>query len=237
MIGNIWKKTLKEQKKQIRFAALKDPNVFKAILDAAKLLRDSAYDFDADPDGHRIFREALEKFAVQYPLTIKNPKTKSGSALKQIVDEIISHFTQLTEKNGINYLLWNGSEPRKEKAAQRLFFAVADVYCKANNIDISPETDSGGGTVDFKFSSGYKGRVLVEIKLSTGQVEHGYRTQLRVYEDAAKTFVSVFLIINVGGLGNKLKNIMARKNRSPGRTPDIVVVDAKVKPSASKRRG
>jgi hypothetical protein len=239
MIGNIWKKTLKEQKKQIRVAALKDGKAFKTILDAAKLLRDSAYDFSADPDGHRIFREALETFATQYPLKLTKPKTKDGPSLRKIVNEIIDHFTQLVEKNEINYLLWYGNEPRKEKAAQRLFFAVADVYCKANNIDISPETDSGGGPVDFKFSSGYKGRVLVEIKLSTGQVEHGYNTQLGVYDDAAKSFESIFLIIDVGRIGNKLKKIVASKNKRATqnqRTPDIVVVDAKRKPSASKRR-
>ena len=187
LIGDIWKHTLKKQKDEIRQAALANKDAFKTVLDAAYLLKNTPYDFDADLDGHRIFRETLEQFAAQYPLKLVNPRLKNANELRKIVDEIVDHFKQLVENNGINYLLWNGKEPRKEKAAQRLFFAVADVYCKANNIDISPEADSGGGPVDFKFSTGYKGRILVEIKLSTGKVVHGYSTQLGVYEDAAKT--------------------------------------------------
>lgn len=209
------------------------------MLDAAYLLKDTSYDFDIDPDGHQLFRETLVQFAVHYPLKLKNPKTKNSAELRKIVDEIVEHFKQLVENNGINYLLWNGNEPRKEKAAQRLVFAVADVYCKANNIDISPESDSGGGPVDFKFSSGYDGRLLVEIKLSTGKVVHGYSIQLGVYEDAARTFESILLIIDVGGLVPKLKTILKQKNKKAGekkRTPEIMVVDAKIKPSASKRK-
>ena len=239
LLGNIWKHTLRKQKDEIRQAALANKDAFKTILDAAYLLKDTSYDFDIDPDGHRIFREALTQFAVHYPLKLVNPKTKNSAEIRKIAGEIIEHFKQLIEKNGINYLLWNGNEPRKEKAAQRLFFAVADVYCKANNIDISPEADSGGGPVDFKFSSGYAGRLLVEIKLSTGKVVHGYNTQLGVYEDAARTFESIFLIIDVGGLVPKLKTILKHKNKKASekkRTPEIVVVDAKIKLSASKRK-
>jgi hypothetical protein len=238
LIGDIWKHTLKKQKDEIRQAALSSKDAFRTVLDAAYLLKDSSYDFDADPDGHRIFRETLLQFAVDHPLKLTNPETKNATELRKIVDQIICHFKQLIEHNGINYLLWDGKVPRKEKAAQRLFFAVADVYCKANNIDISPETDSGGGPVDFKFSFGYDGRLLVEIKLSTGTVMHGYSTQLGVYEEAAKTFESIFLIIDVGGLRPKLETILDQKNKKSAqdkRTPEIVVVDAKIKASASKR--
>lgn len=238
LIGNIWKHTLKRQKDEIRRAALQNKEAFKTVLDAAYLLKDTSYDFEADPDGHRIFREALEQFAVQFPLKLTNPRTKNSAEIRKLVGEIISHFKQLIENNGVNYLLWNGTEPRKEKAAQRLFFAVADVYCKANNIDINPEADSGGGPVDFKFSSGYDGRLLVEIKLSTGKVVHGYSTQLGVYEDAAMSFESILLIIDIGGLAPKLKTILKQKNKKADenkRAPEIAVVDAKIRPSASKR--
>ena len=238
LIGNIWQHTLKRQKDEIRRAALTSKNAFQAVLDAAYLLKDTAYDFEADPDGHRIFRDALATLATKHPLKLVADKKKDEHSLRQIVDQIIDHFKQLVENNGIDYLLWNDKTPRKEKAAQRLFFAVADVYCKANNIDISPEADSGGGPVDFKFSTGYNGRVLVELKLSSGKMVHGYTVQIGVYEWAAKTFESIFLVIDVGGMGEKLKTILDQKNKSVAkkkRVPDIVVVDAKRKPSASKR--
>lgn len=238
LIGDIWKLKSKEQKDQVRATALASKEGFRAILDAAYLLTADSYDFKSDRDGHELFRNALTDFAARYPLQIAKPKNKSHAELKNVVDQIVEHFKGLIEKNGVNELLWDGGKPRKEKAAQRLFFAVADVYCKANNIDITPEADSGGGPVDFKFSSGYDGRILVEIKLSTGKVVHGYTTQLGVYEEAEKSFDSIFLIIDVGSLEGKLKAILDKKNKQTAkrvRTPDIVVADAMRKPSASKR--
>ena len=238
LIGDIWKLKSKEQKDQVRAAALASREGFRAILDAAYLLTDDAYDFESDRDGHGLFRDVLTNFASRYPLQLIQPKSKTQAELKKVVDQIVDHFKSLIEKNGVNELLWDGDKPRKEKAAQRLFFAVADVYCKANNIDITPEADSGGGPVDFKFSSGYDGRILVEIKLSTGKVVHGYTTQLRVYEEAEKSFNSIFLVIDVGIHESKLRSILAEKNKQTAkkiRTPEIVVVDAIRKPSASRR--
>jgi hypothetical protein len=144
----------------------------------------------------------------------------------------------LIEDNGLNYLLWHNSKPRKERAAQKLFFGIADAYCKSNNVEISPETDSGGGPVDFKFSAGYAARILVEIKLSTGQVVHGFDKQLEVYEKASRPFASILLVIDVGKMGDKLERIMALRNRRTAhgkQSPEIEVVDATLKPSASKR--
>jgi hypothetical protein len=237
-IGDIWRMKTKEQKDTVRTSALANVDAFRSLLDAVYLLSEDSYDFAADPEGHRVFREALRDFATKFPLKLKTPKLKNRNELVNTVDRIVEHFKTLVEKNGVNYLLWDGTRRRKEKAAQRLFFAVADVYCKANNVDISPETDSGAGPVDFKFSSGYGGRVLVEIKLSTGKVVHGYTTQIGVYEDAAKTTDSVYLVIDVGGLDAKLKTIMKTRNDRVARgepAPKIVVVDGALKPSASKR--
>jgi hypothetical protein len=64
---------------------------------------------------------------------------------------------------------------------------------------------------------------LVEIKLSTGAVEHGYKTQLEVYRTAAKTDDGLFLVINVGKLGNKGKKILAaqKSQRTAGYSPRI----------------
>jgi hypothetical protein len=62
--------------------------------------------------------------------------------------------------------------------------------------------------------------------------------QLKVYEEAERSFDSIFLILDVGGLGQKLNRILELKNERASnseRTPEIVVVDAKQKPSASKR--
>ncbi|MEF1215154.1 hypothetical protein REH77_24640, partial [Vibrio alginolyticus] len=144
------------------------------------------------------------------------------------------------EDKGIWKELWDSNdEPRKEKAAQRLFFVVADSYCESNNLDLSPEADNGNGPVDFKVSQGADAKVLVEIKLSTnGQAVHGYEKQLEIYKTADNTDVGIFLLIDVGSMGNKHARIQtARDHMIEANLPasEIFVVDGKPKASASKR--
>ncbi|CAJ5321287.1 Uncharacterised protein [Burkholderia pseudomallei] len=96
----------------------------------------------------------------------------------------------------------------------------------------------GGGPIDFKFSSGYEMRVLVEMKRSSGTVKHGYEKQLEFYKDAARAFHGIFVIIDYGDLGKKLEaitRIRAERLAAGEKASDIVVIDAKPKESASKR--
>jgi len=109
----------------------------------------------------------------------------------------------------------------------------------ANDVDISPEANMGGGPIDFKFSKGYSARVLVEIKRSSGSVVHGYEKQLEFYKEAARTFHGIFVVVNFGDLGRKLSEIQRiRAMRLAAGQPasDIVVIDATPKASASKRQ-
>jgi hypothetical protein len=121
-----------------------------------------------------------------------------------------------------------------------LFFSLADVYCKANQIDISPETNSGGGAVDFKFSRGYQHRVLVEIKLSSNQqVVHGYRKQLPTYEQAEKTRRSAYVVVRVSDLQSRIKKVQKLHDKAIAngkKAPRLFVIDGRLKPSASKRK-
>ena len=157
------------------------------------------------------------------------------------MNEIIDQFRTLIEKNDLAKLLWHGSQPRKEKAAQLLFYAVAEAYCRANDIEIAPETHSGGGPVDFRFSKGFDARYVVEVKLSTGTVVHGYSKQLDAYREAANNCQGALLVIKVGSqkqLSDKLKKIekIRLERQTKGESPSAIhVVDATLKPSASTR--
>ena len=89
-----------------------------------------------------------------------------------------------------------------------------------------------------RLRAGYAGRLLVELKLSKGKVVQGYEEQLETYKAAAQTEEALFLIIDVGKMGTKLtkiRRIQAERQALGERAADIVVVDAKLKPSASKR--
>jgi hypothetical protein len=238
LIGNIAKATVAQKKRALRQAALESAKNFRSLFEGLLEAADKSYDPVHDRAGIYAFRRALQEIAAKYPHHIARPAASTRSELVRIVGQIISQFRVLVEKNDLADLLWDGNTPRYEKAAQLLFFAVAEAYCRANDIDISPETDSGGGPVDFKFSTGYTGRYLVELKLSTGRVVHGYQTQLNVYRDASGQCEASYLVVNVGKMGRKLATIreIRRKLVEKGESaPSIEGVDARLKPSASKR--
>ncbi|MCK1378569.1 hypothetical protein IVB33_11090, partial [Bradyrhizobium sp. 24] len=238
MIGNITKATVTQKKSALKHIALSNPHNFQMLIRDLLANDPAGYDFEKDKKGFEALRQALLTAAQQYPLTIAPPSSPTLPELMRVVGEITGQFKQLIENNNLSHLLWDGSKPRSEKSAQLVYFGVADSYCKANNLDISPEVHSGGGPVDFKFSTGYAFRVLVEIKLSTGTVVHGYETQLEIYKAASQTDEGLFLIINVGGMGSKLSRVqMIQQDRIKAgkKASPIVVVDATRKASASKR--
>lgn len=148
-----------------------------------------------------------------------------------IVSSIIDNFRNQIENNGINKLLYDGKTKklRHESSAQPLFFSVAQIYCLANNIDVSPETDSGNGSVDFKFSKGYHNKINVEIKYSTNpNLKHGLETQLEKYDEAEGTSNSFYLILKVANNERKIKNVLEIDTLDKVR-----VIDARLTTSAS----
>ena len=97
----------------------------------------------------------------------------------------------------------------------------------------------GGGHIDFKFSSGYTARVLVEMKRSGGTVVHGYEKQLEFYWAASQTDFAVFVVIDYGDIGDQLiemRRIRDERLKNGERASEIVVIDATKKASASKRK-
>src|SRR3569833_1189495 len=155
-----------------------------------------------------------------------------------MVRESISMFKHHVENGNLWEELWVDGVPKRERAAQLIYFAIADCFCIANYIDISPEANMGGGPIDFKYSKCYQSRGLVEIKRSSGTVRHGYEKQLEFYKAAARTFHGIFVVIDFGDIGEKLAQITAIRADRMARgeqASDIVVIDATPKQSASKR--
>jgi hypothetical protein len=87
-------------------------------------------------------------------------------------------------------------------------------------------------------SSGFDGRVLVEIKLSTNsKVVAGYSRQLETYKDAEETTRGFYVVIDVGRMGKKAEELLLVKNmQSKAGKPisEIVLIDGIRHVSASK---
>jgi len=237
LLAGIVEPTLTDTKHALRGAALSSAGAFNHFLASVK---DNASNYDPVEDalGYYRYRQLL----------LCDPKALAGasavdlssgpSAIHAVVHEAIALFKRHVEVGDLWRELWVDGKPKKERAAQLMFQAIADAFCKANNVDMSPETNMGGGPVDFKFSSGYNARVLVELKRDSGTVRHGYETQLEHYKTAGDTFFGIFVVIDYGKLGDKLEVINAIRNaqlQAGERASDIVVIDATPKRSASKK--
>lgn len=237
-LGGITEPTIKEKKEALRYAALESANSFAEFLETVKNSA-AGYDSNLDALGYyalkRIFSEELDKYRLDKKYQIEaNPAN-----LKQFVLETLEQFKHHVENGNLWEELWVDGKPKKERAAQLIYYAMSDCFCKANDIDVSPEANMGGGPIDFKFSKGYEARVLVEMKRSSGKVVSGYKKQLEIYKNASRTEFGIYVVIDYGD--NKSSFDIIRKARaeliSAGKpASDILVIDATKKDSASIRK-
>lgn len=237
-IARLWKtKTLKD-KDELRRWALSGKGAFETLLEMLHGASPKPYDMAGDPLGEIFWRGLAAKLAEQEPFRLKAPARLDLDGVVSVVEQIIEQFRFLVEDRRFSEELYHAGRPRPEKAAQRLFFAVAYAYCKANDLDLTPEADTGNGPVDFKVSVGFTGRVLVEIKLSTnGKVVKGYSRQLETYKTAEEAVKGYYVILDVGQMGEKAKNLMALKNEAARRgeaTSPVIFIDGTRRLSASK---
>ena len=195
--------------------------------------------------------ELLDKDVAKVQLNYGNvgfPKT-SRSAFNvvtpenvfNVVCEICEQFKDVIENKGLFKLLVNSDGSRvAEKKAQLLFFGVAYSHCKANDLKLSPEVDSGNGPVDFNISKGFKANVNVEMKFADNpKLEIGLWSQLRIYNRAENAANSIYLIIKTNNEYdkkiNKLTNVLEYRKNKGENLPVIFVVDSIYKASASVR--
>ena len=237
-LGGIVRPTVADRKHALRSAALESPAEFDFFLAAVKA-NVTNYDANLDALGYYrlkgILAEGFPGLKQAAPYDVK----LGPAEILRIVSDTVALFRQHVEKGNLWEELWVHGKPKKERAAQLIYYAIADAFCKANDVDLSPEANMGGGPIDFKFSSGYSARVLVEMKRSGGTVVHGYEKQLEFYKGAAQTDFALFVIIDFGDMGSKLRSIqrIRQKRIDAGlRASEIVVIDAQRKASASKRK-
>ena len=165
-LGDIWLAKTRKDKADMRRRILASKEAFAVFLDSLKSAGTKAYDTEVDPLGIIVWRRVAALIASEAPAKFDVPKRLDVNGVAKVVEQIIDQFKFLVEERGLARELYANGERRPESSAQHLFYAVAHSYCLANDIDITPEAETGRGPVDFKASQGFKARVLVEIKLS-----------------------------------------------------------------------
>ncbi len=237
-IAQMWRVKSKKDKDEIRRWALSGKASFETFMEMLRGANPTPYDLHADPLGEVFWRKLAAALAEKEPLAITAPAKMDLAGVEAVVRIIIEQFRFLIEDRRFSEELYHQGKPRPEIAAQRLFFAVAHAYCKANDLDLTPEAETGNGPVDFKVSSGFTGRVVVEIKLSRNpKLVDGYNKQLETYKLAEETVSGFYVVVDVGHMGKKDERLLAVKNEASAKgevTSPIHLVDGSRRKSASK---
>jgi hypothetical protein len=239
LIGKSWKNIVGSlSKARLKNLLLNEPELLRDLLAQYKSKPAAQYDFANDPAGYFIWQELGQHFSNIFPLKFDLEGVTPENIL-HVVIKICNQFKSLIENNGLAIHLWKDDRKstRNERFAQLLFFAIADSYCNAHNLDLSREPNAGRGPVDFKVSKGYHAKVTVEIKFTSNDIKSGYSKQLPIYNAAEKTEYSIFLIIRNSDLDVGLENVkklQAVERKAGRRTPEIFEIDGRIKSSASK---
>lgn len=205
-----------------------------------KRFKPLAYDLRQDIAGLYQWEAQTFKYTQANPLSLGTPNTQND--FYTLIKTIVEQFRHFVEEEQGYKLLWN-DRPRtskSEEAAQLLFAGIVKHYCRANNIDVSREVETGRGPVDFKFSRGYEFQALLEVKLAkNSKFWHGIEQQVPKYLQATQISSGVYLVVYHMSKERRkienLKNLIDSLSKRLGVNLDVVVVDATwFKPSASK---
>lgn len=243
-IGDIWAAKTKRDKARIRESITSSRERFELFLNVLNRAVDEPYNISIDHQGQLYPSDLKQAIQRNYPLDLSSYSQRNLNIdeAQQVVEMIIEQFRQLIENNGLWRLLYNEKTrtPRHERAAQQIFFAVANSYCVANNLDLTPEANAGAGPVDFKISSGAQLKILVEIKKSNNpRIVHGYESQLETYKESETTRHAHYVIVDVSGLSVANRKALADMHtvavvEDGADASKIWFVDGTPKESASK---
>jgi hypothetical protein len=136
---------------------------------------------------------ALAGAAITLPVVNGEPD------LKAFVAALTDDYRHHMEDQRGSRLIWNDDGSHKpESAAQLVLFGRAEVHCAYNDVGIVWEAGHGRGPVDFFFSTGYRSKAALEVKLmDSSRYWHGLEVQLPNYLKAAGARIGHFVGIAV----------------------------------------
>jgi hypothetical protein len=227
-------------KEEIVRIALENYDLVKQYIEKVQERNGKAYDLENDPLLRYTWYSKAKEMARHNPLKLNTPT--SNEEFLKVVTDISTTFKNFVENKSGYKLLWDEKMTRgkSEEAVQLLFNGIVEQYCIANNIDLTREVNQGRGPVDFRFSSGYRNRVILEIKLArNGKFWNGLEIQLPKYLEIDSARDGIFLVTvytendkkKINGIQEKVSEV----NKTLNLRINLLVIDAiPHKPSASK---
>lgn len=220
-----------------------------SLLDIYRKIEVKSYSLKEDERGYYGIDPFIEK---ESKIIQVRKKPKNGTELIESVNELIIQFKRSIEDNGGNNLLYKRTDtnallkdkPHNEDVAQRIFYMIADLFCQQANILLSGESDAGRGPVDFSLGTGYKEKVLVEIKKSDNKnIENGYKEQIKAYQKSESALHSFYVVVIVKEVKkikdhvtqlDTIKNLYEDNKKKGEKTPELIIIDGLIHPSPSK---
>lgn len=231
-IANEWKEhTAAEQKKYIKERIFQNPEVFNRIINSYNLEKLEKFTLNMNADYYikKIIPDTVKFYSDHLQLTDNNDSLS-------VTKSIFELFKSWVEFHRGWEVIQEFKSGNREKMVQTMIQLAADAYNKDHKWDISREPDAGRGPVDFKISRG-NDKTVIEVKLSSSsQYIHGYTIQIEEYAKAEQTENKVYVLIDLGHPGKvkKLREIHDKKYNDGENPPDLVIIDARKRISASK---
>jgi len=197
----------------------------------------SAYNVDGDPK----FLFAAE-LATKVANRIVLPAEVGEDEFCDWILELVNNFRHEVEEGGIWRALWVDDTPRDERQVQLLFKLASGRLCEVSDVDLTKESDTGSGPVDFKLSRGASKRGHVEFKLAkSASLKRNLEHQLPSYMTSEEIDCGYFVVVQYrddecdAEVRDSLQEIVDKVLTERGIKIRLVFVDARKKPSASKR--
>ncbi len=226
LVSAKWAKMASSEKKRyLREWVFKNPERVSRIVDSYRKATVDAYDPLSDIDY--LVGYMRNTFAVT--------SDKNTSSFETSLD-IVDNYREWVEYHRGSSIIQSASSRTREKTVQRTLHAIALMYCKKFDWDISPEVDSGRGPVDFKISRG-SDKTVIEIKLTSNtECVHGLEVQIEEYAKSESTNNKLFILVNTGQNEGRVNTVLEKYEEMlhAGLNPaQVVIIDAKEKASAS----
>jgi hypothetical protein len=230
-ITNIKSKT----KKQMSEIVLNNSSLIKALLEYVEKESVEQYDFENDPIG--IYKSNSKLISIMDENMSYIDRNKCGS-LHDIIKKALEKYEKCIEDLGLNeelyYITKNGRRKNKpELTVHRFFIIILESIKQYNNFEYFFEAKAGNGQVEFTITN-MKEKVLVEFKLNTNDLIHGYVIQLEKYIQRYEATSSFYVIVKV--VENKKIENFWDEVKSYDRRKEVVIIDGIVYQPPSKMK-
>ncbi|NEE21598.1 hypothetical protein G3M58_85940 [Streptomyces sp. SID7499] len=218
--------------------ARQNPDIVALYLQHLEEEEKKPYPVNEDPRMRVRWYELGSDFAERSNLSFV---PQEPDEFERFIESVIESYRHNIEQQDGWQLLWHNGSAREERTAQNLFRSSVIHYCRANNIDLTGESNAGRGPVDFKFSRGWSRRALVEMKLVRNtRFWDGVLAQQPQYQVSEEVSLGFFVAIGYKDaechpdIKEKIDRAAALVSQRSGKTIRGILVDARPKQSASR---